>query len=61
VRAWIDDPAKALAAGENGRLAVAANRGAVDRLLAMIEPLLGPPAASTASSSAGRSATSSAR
>ena len=38
--AWVDDPAAARAAGEQGRLAVAANRGAVDRLLAMIEPLL---------------------
>ncbi len=45
---WIDAPMVARAAGEQGRLAVAGNRGAVDRLLAMIEPLLSPAAAGTA-------------
>jgi len=68
VRAWIDNPSDALAAGESGRLAVAANRGAVDRLLSMIEPLLSRPAAGAGvsssaqvppASSAARSATSS--
>jgi 3-deoxy-D-manno-octulosonic-acid transferase len=34
------DPARARALGAAGRDAVAANRGAVDRLVAMIEPLL---------------------
>jgi 3-deoxy-D-manno-octulosonic-acid transferase len=64
LQTWIDEPAVARAAGEKGRLAVAANRGAVDRLLAMIEPLLSRPAAGSgpapgSSSSAARSATSS--
>jgi len=35
------DPARAVAIGAAGRDAVAANRGAVGRLVAMIEPLLG--------------------
>jgi 3-deoxy-D-manno-octulosonic-acid transferase len=37
---WISDPERARATGALGRDAVAANRGAVDRLVAMIEPLL---------------------
>jgi 3-deoxy-D-manno-octulosonic-acid transferase len=37
---WLDQPGQARAAGARGRDAVAANRGAVDRLVAMIEPLL---------------------
>jgi len=37
---WIGDPERARATGALGREAVAANRGAVDRLVAMIEPLL---------------------
>jgi len=37
---WIGDPERARAAGAIGREAVAANRGAVGRLVAMIEPLL---------------------
>jgi 3-deoxy-D-manno-octulosonic-acid transferase len=37
---WISDPERARATGALGREAVAANRGAVDRLVAMIEPLL---------------------
>jgi len=41
---WFDDPARAHAAGALGRDAVAANRGAVDRLVAMVEPLLSPAA-----------------
>ena len=52
--AWLDAPARARAAGEAGQRAVAANRGAVDRLVAMIEPLLrssgAPPATSSAPS-----------
>jgi 3-deoxy-D-manno-octulosonic-acid transferase len=40
LRRWFDDPASAQAAGASGRRAVAANRGAVDRLVAMVEPLL---------------------
>jgi 3-deoxy-D-manno-octulosonic-acid transferase len=64
LRAGFDAPSVARAAGERGRLAVAANRGAVDRLVAMIEPLLSRPAAASgpspgAPSSAARSATSS--
>jgi 3-deoxy-D-manno-octulosonic-acid transferase len=37
---WISDPQRARATGALGRDAVTANRGAVDRLIAMIEPLL---------------------
>jgi len=37
---WFGDPQRAHAAGARGREAVAANRGAVDRLVAMVEPLL---------------------
>jgi 3-deoxy-D-manno-octulosonic-acid transferase len=51
---WLDDPARAQTAGASGRQAIAANRGAVNRLVAMIEPLLRssvvPPAASSAGS-----------
>ncbi|HET9693258.1 MAG TPA: lipid IV(A) 3-deoxy-D-manno-octulosonic acid transferase [Steroidobacteraceae bacterium] len=50
---WFDAPAAAREAGERGRRAVAANRGSVDRLVALIEPLL-------VSSSAAPRATSSA-
>jgi 3-deoxy-D-manno-octulosonic-acid transferase len=37
---WFGDPERARATGALGREAVTANRGAVDRLVAMIEPLL---------------------
>jgi 3-deoxy-D-manno-octulosonic-acid transferase len=37
---WIGDPAAAHEAGEHGRAAIVANRGAVDRLVTMVEPLL---------------------
>jgi 3-deoxy-D-manno-octulosonic-acid transferase len=37
---WLDDPALARAAGERGRQAVAQSRGAVQRLVAMVAPLL---------------------
>jgi 3-deoxy-D-manno-octulosonic-acid transferase len=63
LRAWVHEPDAAHAAGDRGRLAVAANRGAVGRLLAMIEPLLSRPAAgASAQASPGdaRSATPSA-
>jgi 3-deoxy-D-manno-octulosonic-acid transferase len=40
VMEFLGDPARAAAMGAAGREAVAANRGAVDRLVAMIEPLL---------------------
>ena len=40
VTGLFDDPPRAAAAGGRGESAVAANRGAVDRLLALIEPLL---------------------
>jgi 3-deoxy-D-manno-octulosonic-acid transferase len=51
--AWFEAPSLARDAGESGRRAVAANRGAVDRLVAMIEPMLvrssdAPPATSSA-------------
>ena len=53
--AWMDAPAEAREAGARGRRAVAANRGAVDRVVGMIEPLLvsssvARPAASSATS-----------
>ena len=62
--AWFDDPAAARAAGAGGQRAVAANRGAVGRLLALIEPLLSPPGPAQAPEAAsptagGRSAASS--
>ncbi len=47
----LDDPPRAAAAGARGRAAVEASRGAVDRMVALIEPLL--------RSSGGRSAASS--
>jgi 3-deoxy-D-manno-octulosonic-acid transferase len=54
---WLDDPAQARAAGERGRQAVAQSRGAVQRLVAMVAPLLTsaapaaePPAAGPGSS-----------
>jgi 3-deoxy-D-manno-octulosonic-acid transferase len=37
---WFGDPERARATGALGRETVAANRGAVDRLVGMIEPLL---------------------
>lgn len=40
VREWFGDPGQARAVGERGREAVAANRGAVARLVAIVEPLL---------------------
>jgi 3-deoxy-D-manno-octulosonic-acid transferase len=40
VTACLDDPARAAEAGGRGRAAVEQSRGAVDRLVAMIEPLL---------------------
>lgn len=39
---WIHHPEQARAAGARGQEAVAASRGAVDRLVAMIDPLLDP-------------------
>jgi 3-deoxy-D-manno-octulosonic-acid transferase len=48
---WLEAPSLAHEAGESGRRAVAANRGAVDRLVAMIEPLLSRPAVGAAESS----------
>ena len=59
VSQWFDDPELARADGARGQRAVAQSRGAVDRLVAMVVPLLSrpasgaPPAASSASS-AGR-------
>jgi len=59
VSQWFDDPELARADGARGQQAVAQSRGAVDRLVAMVVPLLSrpasgaPPAASSASS-AGR-------
>ncbi|MCM2310245.1 MAG: lipid IV(A) 3-deoxy-D-manno-octulosonic acid transferase [Steroidobacteraceae bacterium] len=41
---WFDDPARARADGERGRLAVTQSRGAVTRLVAMVAPLLSLPA-----------------
>jgi 3-deoxy-D-manno-octulosonic-acid transferase len=41
---WFADPARARADGERGRQAVAQSRGAVTRLVAMVAPLLSPPA-----------------
>jgi len=52
VTEYLDDPPRAAAAGARGRRAVDASRGAVDRLVGLIEPLL--------RSSGGRSAASSA-
>jgi 3-deoxy-D-manno-octulosonic-acid transferase len=49
---YLDDPPRAAAAGARGRAAVDSSRGAVDRLTALIEPLL--------KESGGRSAASSA-
>ena len=53
VRAAFDQPAAAKAAGSRGAAAVAANRGAVQRLVAMLEPLLKSTGVSRATSSAG--------
>ena len=44
---WFDDPARARADGASGQQAVAQNRGAVNRLVAMVAPLLSPPAAAS--------------
>jgi 3-deoxy-D-manno-octulosonic-acid transferase len=43
-----DDPARARAEGERGRAVVAQSRGAVDRLVAMVVPLLSPSASPSA-------------
>jgi 3-deoxy-D-manno-octulosonic-acid transferase len=40
VAEWFDEPARAQADGERGRQAVAQSRGAVERLVEMIAPLL---------------------
>lgn len=53
VRTWLDDPARARSDGANGRQAIAANRGAVNRLVAMVEPLLRSSVVPRAASSAG--------
>jgi 3-deoxy-D-manno-octulosonic-acid transferase len=53
LRRWFDDPARARSDGECGRRAVEANRGAVARLVAMIEPLLRSSDGRPESSSAG--------
>ena len=42
---WFDEPALARAAGAQGLATVAQSRGAVDRLVTMIEPLLSRPGA----------------
>ena len=42
---WFDDPALARADGERGQRAVVQSRGAVRRLVAMVAPLISPPAA----------------
>jgi 3-deoxy-D-manno-octulosonic-acid transferase len=51
VSAWFDEPAAAQAAGAQGQQAVAQSRGAVERLVAMVAPLVrssdAPPAASS--------------
>jgi len=52
VREWLDAPDRARSAGEHAQQAVAANRGAVTRLVTLIEPLLvrasdAPPAATS--------------
>jgi 3-deoxy-D-manno-octulosonic-acid transferase len=49
---WIEDPARARADGIQGQQAVVQSRGAVSRLVAMIAPLLSPPDAPPAASSA---------
>jgi 3-deoxy-D-manno-octulosonic-acid transferase len=60
---WFDDPVRAREDGERGRLAVAQSRGAVSRLVAMVAPLLSPPAgpAAPAAPSAASSASSGSR
>lgn len=47
----LDDPAGARARGELGRSAAAANRGAVDRVVGMVLPLVSPGASAAAASS----------
>jgi 3-deoxy-D-manno-octulosonic-acid transferase len=49
---WIEDPARARSDGARGQQAVVHSRGAVGRLVAMIAPLLSPPGAPPAGSSA---------
>ena len=46
IGAWFDDPAGARAVGGRARQAVEQSRGAVGRIVAMVTPLLSPPAAS---------------
>ena len=46
---WFDDPVRARADGECGQRTVAQSRGAVGRIVAMVTPLLSPPAAGSAS------------
>jgi 3-deoxy-D-manno-octulosonic-acid transferase len=46
ISGWFDDPARARADGERGQQAVMQSRGAVDRIVAMVTPLLSPRAAS---------------
>jgi 3-deoxy-D-manno-octulosonic-acid transferase len=56
---YFDDPDRARADGVSGRQTVAQSRGAVDRLVAMVTPLLSPPAAATAAGTAAASSVSS--
>ena len=53
LRMWFDDPVRARTYGASGREAITANRGAVKRLVAMVEPLLRSPVVPPAASSAG--------
>jgi 3-deoxy-D-manno-octulosonic-acid transferase len=52
VRAAFDEPARARAEGAGGREAIAANRGAVNRLVALVDPLLSSRDGSRGTSSA---------
>jgi 3-deoxy-D-manno-octulosonic-acid transferase len=45
VAGFIDDPAEAERAGNNGMMALEQNRGSLERLLVLLEPLLGRVAA----------------
>jgi 3-deoxy-D-manno-octulosonic-acid transferase len=47
-RRWLDDPAAAAELGARAAALVEANRGAVERTLTLIEPLLRPPATAAA-------------
>ncbi|HEX6572815.1 MAG TPA: lipid IV(A) 3-deoxy-D-manno-octulosonic acid transferase, partial [Steroidobacteraceae bacterium] len=58
---WLEAPSLAHEAGESGRRAVAANRGAVDRLVAMIEPLLSRPVVAGATAESSPASTADAR